>query len=398
MSGLLVKSTMVMKENLEVMNERSLKTPVILGGAALTKRFVDGDLRPLYKGPVYYANDAFDGLRYMEAIVKGESAAGGQAKAAPAEQDFLTGSEAKMALAPEAVPLAGPPAVSSKVSRGVPIPRPPFWGTKIVSDVNLDELFMYVNDTALIRGQWRFVRGSMSDEEYKTLLEKQVLPDYRNLVELVKREKLLVPQVVYGYFPCQSEGNDLIIYHPPEQEPAGSQTSIPHSKLTEQLRFTFPRQNGDRQLCIADYFASVDSGTIDVLACHLVTVGKKASEYSKKLYDANSYKDYLYFHGFSVESAEALAELWHKKIREELGIAGSDAPQIKKLFSQGYQGSRFSFGYPACPRLEDQVKLFELLRPERIGVTLTEEYQMEPEQSTSAIVVHHPQARYFTMK
>jgi 5-methyltetrahydrofolate--homocysteine methyltransferase len=168
--------------------------------------------------------------------------------------------------------------------------------------------------------------------------------------------------------------------------------------LRERLRFTFPRQVDDRHLCIADFFASLESGKVDVLACHVVTVGRKASEHSKKLYAANSYKDYLYFHGLSVESAEGLAELWHKRIREELGIAGKDAAEIKRLFSQGYQGSRYSFGYPACPNLEDQVKLFQLLQPERIGVTLTDEYQMEPEQSTSAIIVHHPDARYFNVK
>jgi len=264
-------------------------------------------------------------------------------------------------------------------------------------------VFKYVNQTALIRGQWRVLRGSMSEREYQDILDGQVLPEYQSLKEKVKSESLLMPQVVYGYFPCQSNGNDLIVYHPPRD--AGDQTTILDLQSTidnrqshEWLRFTFPRQTDDRHLCIADYFAPVGSGNIDVLACHVVTVGQKASEHSKKLYDANKYKDYLYFHGLSVESAEALAELWHKRIREELGIAGSDAPQIKRLFSQGYQGSRFSFGYPACPRLEDQVRLFELLKPERIGVFLTEGYQMEPEQSTSAIIVHHPEARYFTIK
>jgi 5-methyltetrahydrofolate--homocysteine methyltransferase len=238
----------------------------------------------------------------------------------------------------------------------------------------------------------------MSESEYQRILEEQVLPEYRSLQEQVKRHQLLIPQVVYGYFPCQSEGNDLIVYHPPSEKSNNLQSTIRNPQSEEWLRFTFPRQTDDRHLCIADYFASVDSGKMDVLACHVVTVGRRASEHSKALYDANSYKNYLYFHGLSVESAEALAELWHKRIREDLGIAGDDSPHIKRLFSQGYQGSRFSFGYPACPRLEDQVKLFELLRPERIGVYLTEEFQMEPEQSTSAIIVHHPEARYFTIK
>jgi 5-methyltetrahydrofolate--homocysteine methyltransferase len=424
MSGLLVKSTLVMKENLGVMNERNITTPVILGGAALTKRYVDGDLRPLYRGNVYYANDAFDGLRYMEDVLNGRAETGSAGKGNPSDQESLVGSDAKIALALEAQSkesmepardetVQGDPSIGrSKVSRDVPIPPPPFWGSRIVKDLPLDEVFKYVNETALIRGQWRFVRGSMSEAEYQRILQEQVFPEYRNLQETVKRDQLLIPQVVYGYFPCQSEGNDLIVYHPPIERPddsrsavsdqrsavSNSQSPIRNPQFKEWLRFTFPRQSDDRHLSIADYFAPVDSGRIDVLACHVVTVGRKASEHSKKLYDANSYKDYLYFHGLSVESAEALAELCHKRIREELGIAGKDAAQIKRLFSQGYQGSRFSFGYPACPRLEDQVKLFELLNPARIGVYLTEEYQMEPEQSTSAIVVHHPAARYFTIK
>jgi 5-methyltetrahydrofolate--homocysteine methyltransferase len=196
--------------------------------------------------------------------------------------------------------------------------------------------------------------------------------------------------VVYGYFPCQSEGNDLIIYEPPTGGTAPTTARV-------KGRIAFPRQMKDRQLCISDFFASVDSGRIDVIPMHLVTVGQKASEHAKRLFDDNNYKDYLYFHGLSVESAEALAELWHQRIRQELGIAGKDAPEVKRLFSQGYQGARYSFGYPACPDLEDQALLFDLLRPERIGVALSEEFQLEPEQSTSAIIVHHPEARYFNI-
>ncbi len=416
MSGLLVKSTLVMKENLEVMNERSLKIPVILGGAALTRRYVDGDLRPLYRGDVYYANDAFDGLRYMEAILGKKPIPGAKAVPAGVGEEELTGAEAKIAFA-QAVASAstgesigaslsgeGGSRGRSSVRRDVEIPRPPFWGSKVVDDISLDEIFRYVNDAALIRGQWRVVRGSMSEAEYKAILEKQVHPDYENLKALIRQEGLLHPNVVYGYFPCQSEGNDLIVYQTPADlspqsaPPENGGVQKPHNpQLKELLRFTFPRQVRDRHLCIADFFAPVGSGTIDVLACHVVTVGQRASEYSRTLYDANRYKDYLYFHGLSVESAEAMAEFFHKRIREELGITGKDAKEIKRLFSQGYQGARYSFGYPACPRLEDQVKLFELLKPERIGVFLTEEYQMDPEQSTSAIIVHHPEARYFTI-
>jgi 5-methyltetrahydrofolate--homocysteine methyltransferase len=199
-----------------------------------------------------------------------------------------------------------------------------------------------------------------------------------------KREKLLTPRVVYGYFPCQSSGNDLIIYETDER--------------TERLRFTFPRQPRQKHLCLADYFAAKESGRMDVVAFHLVTIGRRASRYSQELFKSDNYADYLYFHGLSVEGAEALAELWHKRIREELGIAGRDAKELTKLFRQGYQGSRFSFGYPACPNLEDQTKLFELLDPSRIDVELTEELQLDPEQSTSAIIVHHEEAKYFAIE
>ena len=283
-----------------------------------------------------------------------------------------------------------------KIRTDVEIPKPPFWGSKVVNDISLDEVFRYINETALIRGQWRVVRGKKSEEEYKNILQDQIYPELERIKLKIKSERLLEPKVVYGYFPCQSDGNDLIIYKLPEEN-RNSEFGNPKS-LREWLRFTFPRQKDDRFLCISDYFAPVTSGKIDVVAFHLVTMGKTASEYSKKLFDSNEYKEYLYFHGLSVESAEALAELWHKKIREELGITGNDSPEIKRLFSQGYQGSRFSFGYPACPNLEDHVKLFDLLKPERIGVTMTDEFMLNPEQSTDAIIVHHPEARYFNIK
>jgi 5-methyltetrahydrofolate--homocysteine methyltransferase len=398
MSGLLVKSTLVMKENLAVMNERAITVPVILGGAALTRRYVEGELMPMYKGDVHYANDAFDGLRFMELIKSGAvSALGAKARGKDEREVVLTGAEAKIALAMAEQVDARPS--RSKIRTDVPTPAPPFWGSRVVTDVSLDDVFRYINETALIRGQWRVVRGTMTDEEFHQVLEEQVYPDFEKLKEKIKNEQLLGPKIVYGYFPCQSDGNDLIVYRPPEADStSSSKFGVRSSNLREWLRFTFPRQSSDRHLCITDFFASIESEKVDVLACHVVTIGRKASEYSQRLYAANKYKDYLYFHGLSVESAEALAEFWHKRIREELGIAGKDAADIKRLFSQGYQGSRYSFGYPACPNLEDQTKLFELLRPDRIEVTLTDEYQMEPEQSTSAIIVHHPEARYFNVK
>ena len=413
MSGLLVKSTLIMKENLEVMNERSIVIPVVLGGAALTRRYVEQDLRQIYKGSVFYANDAFDGLHFMEKITNGDLSYGPSAIDIEEQVETLTGTEAKIALAKrenqryrETVgrkqPVQKKDEASSRrdgetgteigvavvhrsnIRTDVPIPKPPFLGTKVVEDVSLDEVFTYVNEVALIRGQWQVRKGKMKEDEYQKLLQEKVYPDYESLKVKIKDGRLLQPKVVYGYFPCQSDGDDLIIYD--------------DDMKTERLRFTFPRQNGDRYLCISDYFASVDSGRMDVVAFHLVTMGRMASEYSATLFAANNYKDYLYFHGLSVEAAEALAELWHKKIREELGIAGEDAKEIRRLFSQGYQGSRYSFGYPACPNLEDQTKLMQLLDGECIGVQLTEEFSLDPEQSTNAIIVHHPEAKYFNVK
>jgi 5-methyltetrahydrofolate--homocysteine methyltransferase len=392
MSGLLVKSTLVMKENLEVMNEQHLTIPVVLGGAALTRRYVEQDLKPLYSGKLFYANDAFDGLRFMESIVAnkgnskdGKSIAVKQEVSADGEEQPV-GYEAKVAESVKKQETR-----ISSIQPAAVIPTPPFYGSKVVEDISLVEVFRYVNEAALFRGQWQVRKGKMTDEEYQKLLQEKIYPDYEKLKEKIIREHLLEPKVVYGYFPCQSEGNDLIIYHPPETQNPKPETFV------EWLRFSFPRQQKDRRLCISDFFAAKDSGKIDVAAFHLVTMGKVASEYAQKLFLENNYKDYLYFHGLSVEAAEALAELWHKKIREELQIHRRDAEEIKRLFSQGYQGSRYSFGYPACPSLEDHVKLFELLEPERIGVELTEEYQLVPEQSTDAIIVHHPEARYFTV-
>lgn len=387
MSGLLVKSTLIMKENLEVMNERGITIPVILGGAALTRRYVEQDLRAVYRGPVLYANDAFDGLRYMEQLRTGTLGSGEEG----GEEDaVLTGTEAKIALAEQEnerytapPPPDAPTTRRSAVSSGVPIPEPPFWGTRIVDEVPLEDVYAFVNEVALIRGQWQVRKGTLREEEYRALLAEKVMPELDRLKLRCKEERLLQPKVVYGYFPCQSDGDDLVIFA--------------DDRKTERLRFTFPRQRKDRHLCLADYFAPKESGRVDVVAMHLVTMGRAASEHSARLFGANAYAEYLYFHGLSVESAEALAELWHKRIREELGIAAKDAPDVRKLFAQGYQGSRYSFGYPACPNLEDQVKLFTLLEGERIGVRLTDGYSLDPEQSTNALIVHHPEARYFTI-
>jgi 5-methyltetrahydrofolate--homocysteine methyltransferase len=384
MSGLLVKSTLIMKENLELMNERGVKVPVVLGGAALTRRYVEEDLKPLYHGQLFYARDAFAGLHTMDQLVEAiddsvkqqESTAGLAADATDDPEDLI-GEEARQRKGSGDTTHT----VRSDVSRDVPIPQAPFYGSRVVENISLADLFSFINETALFKGQWQFKQGRMPLEEYQALVREKVRPIYQELKKRSAQEKLLVPKVVYGYYQCQSEGNDLIVY---DRE--------------REVRFTFPRQPAGKHLCLADFFAARESGRRDTVAFHLVTVGRRASVYSHELFKSDNYSDYLYFHGLSVESAEALAELWHKRIREELGIAGADSPDLSRLFRQDYQGARYSFGYPACPRLEDQEKLFTLLDPARIDVELSEEFQLEPEQSTSAIIVHHPEAKYFSIE
>ena len=403
MSGLLVKSTLIMKENLEVLNEQGLHIPVVLGGAALTRRYVEQDLKKIYKGYVEYAEDAFDGLKFMEKIKSHKlEELIKQDKKLESDitdddiLDTLVGSDAKLAFFDEEKAFQ-----KSSVSILDEVPQPPFWGVKIVEDIPLDEVFKYINEVALFRGQWQFRKRKISDEEYNKLVEEKILPIYEKLKRTVKENNLLKPKVVYGYFPAQSDKNDLIIYKPEnlDNEKIYDIWDLDLSKvqLEEFVRFSFPRQVDKKNLCISDFVLPVESGKFDVVAFHVVTVGNEATEYSKYLYSNNQYSEYLFFHGLSVETAEALAEYWHKKIREELKIDYADAKDIKKLFQQGYRGSRYSFGYPACPNLEDQTKLFNLLRPERIGVILTDGFQMVPEQSTSAIIIHHPEAKYFTI-
>jgi 5-methyltetrahydrofolate--homocysteine methyltransferase len=407
MSGLLVKSTVVMKENLEQMRERGYKIPVVLGGAALTRRYVENDLRSVYYGTVEYANDAFDGLRFMEKITSSSQQVDAEREVSSnavlldnkpkGKFHSINGSKYSQVEIPAVL-------MTSNVSREVPVPTPPFYGSTTVTDIKLETIWRYLNEVALIRGQWQVSRKGKTEEEYKRILQQEVYPVLDELKLKVKRERIFKPKVVYGYFPCQSDGNDLIIYKPQNETELYrkwmtiSPQKIERDQLVEWVRFHFPRQTSDRFLCISDFFKSVDSGQLDVVALQAVTIGGEASDYTKKLFESNRYLEYLYLHGLSVESAEALAEYWHKVVREELGIAGKDSPEIKRLFSQGYQGSRYSFGYPACPNLEDQVKLFEILRPERIGMTLTEEYQLVPEQSTTAVIVHHPEAKYFNIK
>ena len=375
LSGLLVKSTVVMKEDLRELNRRGLagQYPVLLGGAALTRRYVEQDLREVYEGAVYYGQDAFEGLEIMNAISAGERPAGQERTAAApaAAPDRARGG---------GVVGAG---TRSAIARDVPLVTPPFWGRRMHKGVSVSEVAGYLNEVALFRGQWGFRKGDQSDGEFEAALEREARPVLRRLLQEATAQGLLEPAVVYGYFPVQSDGDSLIVYD--------------ESGEDERLRFEFPRQPGKQHLCLADFFRPVESGEMDVAAFHVVTVGAKASDYAQRLYAANAYQDYLYWHGLGVEMAEALAEYWHARVRRELGIAGEDGPTRRDLFAGRYRGARFSFGYPACPNLEDQAKLFELLRPEEIGLSLSEEFQLVPEQSTSAIITAHPEAAYFSI-
>ncbi len=376
LSGLLVKSTVVMREDLEELNARGLsRFPVLLGGAALNRRYVEHDLRAIYEGDVYYCQDAFEGLSTLGRVVAGEKPQPTQT--APLKPTARTSQETGLQST----------LVKSEVSSKVPIPEPPFWGSRVVRGIPLREVFPYVNEVALFRAQWGYQRGDLSESEYEEFLDKEPRPVFRSWQERAIGEGLLTPQVAYGYYKCQSEGNDLLVW--PEVEgglPAG-----------EPIRFQFPRQPAGRRLCIADFFRDQNSGEYDTVAFTLVTMGPQATTLAQQLFESNEYREYLHLHGFGVESAEALAEFWHKRVRQELGIGNQDSTNIRELFRQGYQGSRYSFGYPACPDLEQQTGIAELLQPERVGVELGETFQWHPEQTTSALVVHHPEARYFTV-
>jgi 5-methyltetrahydrofolate--homocysteine methyltransferase len=282
----------------------------------------------------------------------------------------------------------------SKVVQPAPdIPKPPFWGVRVRRDFDLKTVFQYINETALFKNQWQLKTASQQD--YARLVEEKYRPILRELEEEVLQAGWFEPKVVYGYFPVQSDGNDVIVYEPQDGMQAG--TPVP-ATLKEIQRFTFPRQREGRKLSISDYLLPKSSGRLDVLGLSVVTIGERASHETQKLFEGGEYTKYLYLHGLSVETAEALAEYMHKEMRQELGVGGDDSQRISDLFHQKYRGSRYSFGYPACPNLEDQTKLFALLKPEEaIGVRLTTGFLLEPEQSTSAIVVHHPGAKYFVV-
>jgi len=381
MSGLLVKSVGVMEQNLHELNANGMHMPILLGGAALTRHYAEGHLRGIYNGPLYFGRDAFEGLAICDAL------AGGRLAVLDAEINARVtkraGVEAKVAASRASQPPSDVAlATRSRVARDVPVPTPPFWGDRLVEQLDLEDIYPYINPNALFRGQWGFKPGAMSESEYERLIEETVLPIFERLKKTCREEKILRPAVVYGYFPCNAEGNDLVVFDAED-----------HDREVE--RFSFPRQAGQSRLSISDYFRPIESGERDVVAFTCVTMGIEVSHRAKQLFERNEYTEYLYMHGMGVETAEALAELWHKRTRAELGIGGDDSPRIRELFQQKYRGIRYSFGYPACPEMSDQEKLFRLIKPERIGCVLTENWQIDPEQSTSAIIVHHPEARYF---
>jgi 5-methyltetrahydrofolate--homocysteine methyltransferase len=384
MSGLLVKSTVIMKENLEEMNLRGIakQYPVILGGAALTRAYVETDLAEIYDGEVRYAKDAFEGLRLMDAVMavkRGEVGA-----ALPPLRPRRVQSTAPTQESAQKVDIN-----RSDVANDVPIPPVPFWGSRVVRGISLADYSPYIDERALFMGQWGLKSSRGDGPDYAQLVETEGRPRLRTWLDRLKTESMIEPAVVYGYFPCYSDGNDLVIaWHD------GPLTG------SERMRFSFPRQRRDRRLCIADFYAPHPGSHLlddfDVVAFHVVTMGQAASEATGRLFEKDSYRDYLELHGLSVQLTEALAEYWHARIRQEWGYEFEDVADMDTLIAkQGYRGSRYSFGYPACPDLELQVGLMELLEPERIGVTLSEEFQLHPEQSTSAIVVHHPEAKYF---
>jgi 5-methyltetrahydrofolate--homocysteine methyltransferase len=391
MSGLLVKSTVVMKENLEELNSRGLagRWPVLLGGAALTRAYVENDLAEVYQGEVRYARDAFEGLRLMDAVAT--------ARTNPKLSVSDTLPELRKRRVRQVTPAADDDApadtLRSDVAQDNSIPTPPFWGSRVVRGIALADYASYLDERATFLGQWG-LKGERSADgaSYEDLVETEGRPRLRMWLERIKTEGLLEAAVVYGYFPCYSEGNDLVVLHH-EQGADGAKAG------SERARFSFPRQRRDRRLCLADFFKSKEryeaDGEPDVIAFHLVTMGARVAEATAELFGRDAYREYLELHGLSVQLTEALAEMWHARVRDELGFGAEDTDDLGAILRQGYRGSRYSFGYPACPDLDDRAVLVALLDPSRIGVTLSDELQLHPEQSTDALVVHHPEAKYF---
>ncbi|MEW1913575.1 methionine synthase [Kitasatospora sp. NPDC085895] len=379
MSGLLVKSTVIMKENLEELNQRGLAAdfPVILGGAALTRAYVEQDLHEVYQGEVRYARDAFEGLKLMDALVAVKRGVPGAAL-----PELRQRRHARVEV--EEVEEVNLGQVRSDVAVDNRVPVPPFWGDRIVKGIPFADYASWLDEDALFKGQWGLKASRTGDgPSYEELVETEGRPRLRMWLDRLQTEGWLEPAVIYGYFPANSKGDDLIVHN---------------EDGSERTRFTFPRQRRGRRLCLADFFRPEDSGERDVVALQVVTMGNRVSEAANELFAANAYRDYLELHGLSVQLAEALAEFWHARVRYELGFGDEDPQDVRDMFALKYRGARFSLGYGACPELEDRAKIAELLKPERIGVVLSEEFQLHPEQSTDAIVIHHPEAKYFNAR
>ncbi len=388
LSGLLVKSTLVMRDDLQELNRLGIDIPVILGGAALTRSYVEKDLRDIYKGPLFYGKDAFEGLRVMEHVATrkipemliqtGESPERAQQRC----QGGVTVADTARKMEKPAISTSD--FAISGIRRDVPVPPMPFYGSRVVQDIPVDAVFPYIDEVALFRGQWQFKSGVMPRDEFRQWTESHVRPIYQRIKQKCRDMHLLRPQVVYGYFWVQADKNDLIVYA--------------EDKKTEHLRFHFPRQVARKRWCLSDFFRPVQSGEMDVLALQCVTAGPDIAPYEKQLFQQGDFTEYLYIHGIGVQVAEALAEMWHKRVRQELGIADQDGSTMRDIFACHFQGCRYSFGYPACPNMQDETALFTLLDPARIGCTLSENWMIQPEQSTSAMIVHHPEARYFNVE
>ncbi len=404
MSGLLVKSTVIMKEDLVTLNERGLAPPVILGGAALNRRYVEQDLRAIYKGQLFYGEDAFEGLRVMDELAArkklervGSVALKNVAKSTAGRTPTArSGVEVTESASPStngqgqgrgertARRNASLPDRSPSLPKSPDIPLPPFLGSRVRTDFNMEEVFKYLNEITLFSTQWQFKKGGVKPAEHARQIEEVAKPALARLKQLCLAEKVLQPAVTYGFFPAASAGTKLTIFEDDHRTPRAG--------------FDFPRQDFGDFLCLSDYVEPMRDGkAVDYVAFMAVTMGREVTKVAHDWYTQNRYQDYLYLHGLSVESAEALAEYFHQQLRREWGIADQDSPHIQKLFKGHYRGCRYSFGYPACPNLEDQAPLFALIDPTRVGITLSEQFQLEPEQSTTAIVVHHPSAKYFNV-
>jgi 5-methyltetrahydrofolate--homocysteine methyltransferase len=383
MSGLLVKSTLIMRENLEELNNLGLSDlPVLLGGAALTRRYVERDLREVYEGRLFYGRDAFEGLSTLDSLM-------GMKRSGEWDPEFgrvPTGRELPTRTDQSDAPPLELPRRSPDVAAGNEVFTPPFLGARVIKGIALDDIAEFVNETALFRNQWQFRPEKLADGRPETDAEfkERIRPTFREQLAAAKASGVLVPQVVYGYFPANGDGDDLVVW-------------TDAARTTEAARFHYPRQKVAPYLCIADFFRPVESGETDYAAFHIVTMGAAVSVATAELFAANEYQQYLLLHGLGVEMAEALAEYWHRRIREEWGFVAEDGPTIGGLFRQQYRGGRYSWGYPACPELEDNATVARLLEAERLGIEVSEEtgWQYHPEQTTSAIICHHPQAKYF---